>query len=71
MTITSTISINSEKDFDVIVIDIPTFGFNKRYPKDKPYPVDNGFNYYDNVSAIVKYMAIAFDYIKSEYKYEE
>ena len=61
---------NYEKDFDVIVIDIPSFGFNKRYPKDKPYPAANGFNYYDNLSAIVEYMASAFDYTKSEDKYE-
>ena len=60
-----------KKNLDVIVVDIPGFGYNKRYPKDKLYPVENRFNFYDNLNVIVKYLSIAFDYIKTEYTYEK
>ena len=60
----------AKKNIDVIVVDIPGFGYNKRYPKDKLYPVVNRFNFYDKLEDIVKYLSIAFDHIKNDYTYE-
>jgi len=37
-----------KKEFDVIVVDIHGFGYNKRYPANNPYPVEHRFNYYDD-----------------------
>ena len=59
----------AKKNIDVIVVDIPGFGYNKGYPKDKLYHVENRFNFYDNLNVIVKYLSIAFDYIKNQYTY--
>ena len=59
-----------KKNIDVIVVDIPGFGYNKRYPKNNSYPVASRFNFYDKLEDIVKYLSVAFDYIKNELPYE-
>ena len=54
----------SKKNIDVSVVDIPGFGYNKVHPKEKLYPVDNRFSFYDKVEDIVRDLSVAFDHIK-------
>ena len=39
-------------DLDVVVIDIPGFGYNKKYSKSKAYEVERLFNFYEDVSEV-------------------
>ena len=54
----------------MLVVDIPGFGYHKRYLKDSSYLVASRFNFYDRLEDIVKYLSVAFDHIKSEFTYE-
>ena len=51
-------------DLDVVAIDIPGFGYNKKYSKSKPYEVEPLFNFYDDVSEVCEYTKGACDCIK-------
>jgi hypothetical protein len=50
--------------FDIIVIDIKGFGFNKLHDPTNPYSEGQYFNYYDNIDTIVNKL----DYVFSELK---
>ena len=54
-------------DLDVVAIDIPGFGYKKKYSKSKPYEVERLFNFYNDVPEVCEYMKVAFDYMKSNY----
>jgi hypothetical protein len=58
-----------KKDFDIIVVDIPGFGYNKRYSKNKPYQVERLYNFYSRLSDITKPLDVAFDYCFTKYSY--
>ena len=57
---------NSKHDFDIMVIDIPGFGFNKKYTDN--YDDGKFFNYYDNINNLNKSLDIVFNNI---HKYVE
>ena len=52
-------------NFDIVVIDIPGFGFNKKYDIDNYgmniYSDGNKFGYYDDISQIVKSLDLVFN----------
>jgi len=52
---------NYKDDFDIMVIDIPGFGFNKKYTNN--YNDSKCFNYYDNINNLNKSLDIVFNNI--------
>jgi len=56
-------------EFDILVIDITGFGYNKRYSPAQPYQPSALFNYYDSATTIVKHLDVAFNYIARSYQY--
>jgi len=58
------------KDFDVLVVDIKGWGYNKRYCSRFPYPVESKFNYYDNAPYIIENLEVAFNFCNNKYKFK-
>lgn len=58
------------RNFDVLVVDIKGWGYNKRYCSRYPYPVESKFNYYDNASYIVENLEVAFSFCKKKYDFK-
>ena len=52
-------------NFDILVIDIPGFGFNKKY--DNHNKINN--NYYDNINKLNSNLDIVFSYIDNHHIY--
>jgi alpha-beta hydrolase superfamily lysophospholipase len=56
--------------FDIVVIDIPGFGFNKKYDLDSNkmtiYSEGKFFNYYDDISKIVKRLDSVFEILAKD-----
>ena len=59
---------NYEKfNFDILVIDIPGFGFNKKYNDN--YELNKKYNYYDDIDKLNTDLDIVFSYIDNHYIY--
>ena len=61
-----------EKGFDIVVIDIPGFGFNKKYDINNNmniYSEGKYFNYYDDISKIVKRLDLVFETLRNHSKF--
>jgi alpha-beta hydrolase superfamily lysophospholipase len=58
-----------KEDFDIVVIDIPGFGFNKEYDHHNNmniYSEGKFFNYYDDISQIVKKLNSVFEILAND-----
>ena len=57
--------------FDIVVIDLPGFGFNKEYETTNPYSEGKYFNYYDDIGQIVRQLDIVFETLDVFFKVNE
>lgn len=55
-------------NFDILVIDIPGFGFNKTYNNN--YELNKKYNYYDDISKLNNNLDIVFEYIDNHHIYK-